>query len=61
MGSENLKVYITEYYKRLFGAPAPNDFSLDENRVNDIPQVSSQENETLTAAFFVEEVCEAIS
>ena len=26
IGQENLKTYITEYHKRLFGAPVPNNF-----------------------------------
>ena len=61
MGNDNLKVYISEYYKKLFGASVPNNFYLDENRINDIPQLSSEENASLTASFSVEEVYEAIS
>jgi hypothetical protein len=61
VGEENLKVYITEYYKRLFGDPVQNSFSMNEGEVSDIPQVSPDENSILTAAFPEEEVFEAIS
>ena len=61
MGNDNLKVYISEYYKKLFGASVPNTFYLDENRINDIPQLSSEENASLTASFSVEEVYDAIT
>jgi hypothetical protein len=33
----NLKVYITEYYKKLFGDPVANSFSLMEEGIEDIP------------------------
>ena len=39
-GQEQLKSYITNYYKGLFGAPAEGNFTLDESRTADIPQVS---------------------
>src|ERR1041385_3570271 len=45
VGEENLKVYITEYYKKLFGEPEYNNFTLMEDRVDDIPQISAQEND----------------
>jgi hypothetical protein len=44
VGHENLKVYITEYYKKLFGSPAPSSVTLDEGRIDDIPQLSPTEN-----------------
>jgi hypothetical protein len=56
-----LKVYITEFYKKLFGAPAPSNISLVEEVVHDIPQVSAVENEILTAPFTEKEVFEATS
>jgi hypothetical protein len=31
-GEEPLKLYMTEYYKRLFGPPDGEQFSLHENR-----------------------------
>jgi hypothetical protein len=59
-GEENLKRYITKYYKVLFGPHIKNNFSMDENRKDDIPQVSGLENELLTAKFTEGEVREAI-
>jgi hypothetical protein len=65
LGEENLKVFITEYYKKLFGAPTKNNFSMREDVISDIPQLSSQENNILIAdlADFTEEdeVFDAIS
>ena len=34
-GHEQLKSYITNYYKNLFGAPEEGNFSMDESRTND--------------------------
>ena len=42
-GQQNLKEYITKFYKDLFGPPEDNHFSLN-NRRDDIPQVSQPEN-----------------
>jgi hypothetical protein len=36
-GKENLKFFITKYYKDLFGSSQRNTFSLDESQTNDIP------------------------
>jgi mannosylglycoprotein endo-beta-mannosidase len=55
-----LKVYITEYYKKLFGTPEDNFFEMMEERNDDIPQLSEEENVPLTANFTEEEVFEAI-
>ena len=44
---QNLKFYISEYYKKLFGAPAPNNFSLLEDLNQDIPQLTDEENSIL--------------
>jgi hypothetical protein len=44
VGDENLKVFISEYYKKLFGAPVQNNFSLNHDTHSDIPQVSREEN-----------------
>jgi hypothetical protein len=30
VGEDNLKDFITDYYKKLFGAPLPNDFTMVE-------------------------------
>jgi hypothetical protein len=51
IGEENLKVFISEYYKGLFGAPNTNHFNLMEDRIEDIPQLSSEEKELLSADF----------
>ena len=60
VGDANLKDYITDYYKRLFGPHLQNSFSLDETLRHDIPQVSEEENEVLVAPFSEEEVKMAI-
>ena len=56
VGNGNLKNYITEYYKGLYGPHTPNLFSTDETLRHYIPQVSEDENESLTAPFSEEEV-----
>jgi hypothetical protein len=48
------------YYKGLFGTPEESTFSLDESMIDDIPQVSPQENTILTAPYSEEEVKKAI-
>jgi len=58
-GQQNLKEYITKFYKDLFGPPEDNHFSLN-NRRDDIPQVSQPENEFLMAPFTEKEIREAI-
>jgi hypothetical protein len=60
VGDENLKVFIMEYYKKLFGAPEGNTLSMIENQTHDIPQISNNENTILTADFSMEEVHAAI-
>jgi mannosylglycoprotein endo-beta-mannosidase len=60
IGEENLKIFITEYYKKLFGEPEVNHFTMEEDRTDDIPQISPEENVMLTANFSMEEVREAI-
>ena len=59
-GQEQLKSYITNYYKTLFGAPEEGNFSMDESRTEDIPQVSEEENNHLTAPYTEEEVKKAV-
>jgi hypothetical protein len=61
VGDENLRIFISEYYKKLFGPQVQNSFSLYNDANSDIPQVSSEENVMLTADFTEEEVFEAIS
>jgi hypothetical protein len=48
------------YYKGLFGSPDEGNFSMDETRTADIPQVSIEENNLLTALYSEEEVKKAI-
>jgi hypothetical protein len=60
VGQENLKVYISEYYKNLFGAPSPNLFAMRESDKADIPQLSDEENKILIANFTEQEVYAAI-
>ena len=61
IGEENLRNYITEYYKILFGDSIPNNISLNEGLIYDIPQLTNEENRILTTDFLVKEVFEAIS
>nr|XP_045087410.1 uncharacterized protein LOC123494946 [Aegilops tauschii subsp. strangulata] len=61
LGQENLKLYITEYYKQLFGPPEDSCVSLDESRIEDVPQLATDENDILTAPFTEKEVFDAIS
>jgi hypothetical protein len=46
---EQLKSYITSYYKDLFGALEKSDVSMDESRTDDIPQVFREENAIMTS------------
>src|SRR4051812_24610766 len=58
-GQEQLKAYITSYYKGLFGAPAEDILSMDETQTEDIPQVSNEENTFLNSPFTEEEIKKA--
>ena len=55
-GDADLKWHITSYYKYLFGPSADSTISVDGSRVDDIPQVSAEENHKLTKEFTMEEV-----
>jgi hypothetical protein len=57
---EELKEHITTYNQNLFGPPDEGNFTMIENRVDDIPQVSELENKILTNIFSEIEVKEAI-
>jgi hypothetical protein len=50
-GDAQLKKHITKYYKTLFGPSDNSTITLDELQTEDIPQVSTLENEFLTADF----------
>jgi hypothetical protein len=56
-GEEALNQFITDFYKKLFSSAAWGELSLDESRREDIPQVSTEENDMLTAK---KEIREAI-
>jgi hypothetical protein len=56
VGEENLKVFITEYYKKLFGEPTKNNFHMREDMGADIPQISPEENSILISEFTEDEV-----
>jgi hypothetical protein len=59
-GQDNLKTYISEYDKNLFGDPTPNHFGMIKSENNDIPQLSSEENRILTDNFTKKKVHAAI-
>ena len=61
VGQQNLKVFITEFYKNLFGAPMPNFVGLREEVTHDISQLNEEKGNILTSPFSEEEVFEAIS
>ena len=61
VGHDNLKLYITEYYKQLFGPPEDSAVSLDESRNEDVPQLTASDNAILVAPFTEKEVFDAIS
>jgi hypothetical protein len=46
--------------KGLFGAPDEDNFSMDETRMDDIPQISMEKNDLLAAEYSEEEVRKAI-
>jgi hypothetical protein len=55
-----LKCYITNYYKKLFGCPDRGMLSLNESSVEDIPKVTGEESEGLVEEFSEKEVRDAI-
>jgi hypothetical protein len=55
-----LKSYITQFYMNLFGPTCDENFFLDENIMNNIPQISVEGNEKLTSMFTENEVKESI-
>jgi ADP-dependent phosphofructokinase/glucokinase len=48
------------YYKNLFSVPTDNAFTLDETRIDDINQVSEEDNNMLIKPFTEDEVREAV-
>jgi hypothetical protein len=61
VGDEDLEVYISEFYKKLFEDPIPSNVDLIEDNNQDIPKLSVEENNLLTSPFTEKEVHEAIS
>jgi hypothetical protein len=59
-GEAVLKQHITSYYKNLFGPPESNTLSLAKSRMDDISQMSVEENEQLVKPVSEEEVHHAI-
>jgi hypothetical protein len=59
-GEERIKEFISIYYKNLFGPSQSSGLTLDESMVEDIPQITSSEGESLMAEFSEKEVREAI-
>jgi hypothetical protein len=39
VGQDNLKTYISEFYKNLLGPPKPNHFGMIEMEIDDIPHL----------------------
>lgn len=56
LGQDNIKNYITEFYKSLFGAPVENIVSMIESMKDDISQLS-QEEPTLQKSRFMRRSC----
>ena len=50
-GQVNLQNYIRDFYKQLFGVEAQNNCSMIETETANIPQISIEENNILTADF----------
>jgi hypothetical protein len=48
-GEEPLESYIRDYYKDLCGPLDNGQFSLDENKCDDIVQITPEENEKITS------------
>jgi mannosylglycoprotein endo-beta-mannosidase len=60
-GQEHLKSYISNYYKNMFGTLDEETFSMDETRMDDIPQISMEDNDLLIAEYSEEEVRKTVS
>jgi predicted ATP-dependent serine protease len=59
-GHEQLKLYITNHCKNLFGASDEGNFHMYESRTNNICHVLDEENVFLTTPYIEEEVTRAI-
>ena len=60
VGDDQLKSHITQYYKKLFGAPDTSEITLMEDQILDIPQVFLEKNDVLISEFTESEVRDAV-
>jgi hypothetical protein len=60
IGQDNLKTYISEYYRNLFGPPPPSTCVMNESITHDVKTISNEENAILTAEFTENEIHDAI-
>jgi hypothetical protein len=59
-GEEPLKSYITDYYKDLFGPRDSGQFFIDEDKCDDVVQITPEGNEKLTAVIIEQEAKEVV-
>ena len=57
---DNLKEYITKFYKELFGPPEESSFALDSSMIGDIAQVTPEEKGFLTSKFTEKEIWDVL-
>jgi hypothetical protein len=57
---EQIKSYITKYYKNLFGSSEAGRLSLNESLVEDIPEVTDTESEMLVDEFSEKKIKETV-
>jgi hypothetical protein len=60
IGDDQIKIHITQFYKNLFGSPVASDITLEEDRIQDVPQVTQEENGVLTSEFTKSEVTSVV-
>jgi hypothetical protein len=60
VGQDNLKIYISEYCKPLFGPPSDSGCTMRDSITHDIPQLSHEENDILIAKFSEKDIHDAI-
>jgi hypothetical protein len=60
VGQEGLKTNTSEHYKKLFGDPPINNFSMIESETIDIPQISDEESSIWCAKFTKKDIHDAI-
>jgi hypothetical protein len=60
VGEESFNFYITEYYNKLFGDLSPPGFTMFEDIIPDIPQLTTEQNDILTSSFTEKDIHDAI-